>query len=76
MNGRVSDGGVWQRCQLRQLIDDNQIGLPNTIHLPYHIIAVVFGRTIMHGNVDYYCLMHGNLCPIVQFLLLSLSNHE
>lgn len=39
MNGRVSDGGVWNRCQLKQLIGENRIGLPISDNLPYHIIG-------------------------------------
>lgn len=46
MNGRVSDGGIWARCDLRQRIEDNTIGIPEPSCMPgtktplsYHIVS-------------------------------------
>lgn len=46
MNGRVSDGGIWNSCDLKEQLETNQINLPDATPLPgsnthinYHIVA-------------------------------------
>lgn len=46
MNGRVSDGGVWARCDLRDSLESNSLNLPEPKNLPgtndkipFHIVA-------------------------------------
>lgn len=46
MNGKVSDGGIWARCDLRQKLEHNIIDLPPPSNMPntntpinYHIVA-------------------------------------
>lgn len=48
VNGRVSDGGVWARCDFKKKLEKGLLNLPspvklphslNDIKIPYHVIA-------------------------------------
>lgn len=46
MNGRVSDGGIWARCDLKTRLETNSLNLPDAACLPgssiktnYHIVS-------------------------------------
>lgn len=46
MNGRVSDGGVWGRCDLKEKLEDGTMNLPPPRNLPgtgvstpYHVVG-------------------------------------
>lgn len=48
VNGRVSDGGVWARCDFKKKLEEGLLNLPspvklpdslNDIKIPYHVIA-------------------------------------
>lgn len=46
INGRVSDGGVWEKCDLKESLLNNTLNLPDPENLPgttekvhYHIVA-------------------------------------
>lgn len=39
-NGRVSDGGVWQNCKLRKMLENNTLGVPGPKPLPGSMITV------------------------------------
>ena len=36
-NGRISDGGVWNKCSFLQPIEENEVGIPQAKPLPYGI---------------------------------------
>lgn len=46
MNGRISDGGIWARCDLKDSLENNTLILPKAENLPgttnkvpFHIVA-------------------------------------
>lgn len=39
-NGRVSDGGVWNKCTLSQGIEDGSVSLPPPKCLPYGVAKI------------------------------------
>lgn len=46
MNGRISDGGIWSRCDLRSSLNSGTLNLPDPEYLPdsltktcYHIVG-------------------------------------
>lgn len=41
-NGRISDGGVWNRCRLRQLLDNGSLSIPDKRPLPNSLIQTPF----------------------------------
>ena len=46
INGRNSDGGIWDRCALKESIENGSLNLPDSINLPglfYDIPYVITG---------------------------------
>lgn len=85
MNGRISDGGIWARCDLRQKLDENSINLPEPKNMPgtqtpvsFHIVsdaAFPLGLNIMKPFPE--CQVTGNVPNRVynyRYLILILFN--
>lgn len=39
VNGRISDGGVWNRCTLKSKVFDNSLNIPDVDRIPLHIVG-------------------------------------
>ena len=61
-NGRISDGGVWNKCSLSQGIEDGSVSLPPRKYLPYGVTKVLY---VFVGD-DAFALKKNMMKPYAQ----------
>jgi len=54
-NGRVSDGGVWNKCSLKHKLDSGQLNLPPPSNLPNTNVQLPF---VIVGNEGFPVTEH------------------